>query len=68
MYITKDGSGRYEVLTEAITLKRGSTSVFDSDGSAVVIHAGVDDYVTDPTGNAGDRAACGVITAGQPKK
>jgi Cu/Zn superoxide dismutase len=38
-------------------------SVFDSDGSALVIHVGVDDYVTDPTGNAGDRAACGLVVA-----
>jgi len=29
----------------------------------LIIHAGVDDYATDPTGNAGDRAACGLIVA-----
>ena len=38
--------------------------LFDADGSALVIHAGVDDYSTDPTGNAGDRTACGLIVAG----
>jgi Cu-Zn family superoxide dismutase len=63
MLIAKDGSGRFEALTDAITLKAGSNSVFDADGSAFVIHAGVDDYMTDPTGNAGDRAACGLIVA-----
>ena len=63
MLIAKDGSGRFEALTDAITLKAGSNSVFDADGSALVIHVGVDDYVTDPTGNAGDRAACGLIVA-----
>ncbi|HTN73126.1 MAG TPA: superoxide dismutase family protein, partial [Methylomirabilota bacterium] len=68
MYVDKDGAGRFEVLTDNITLKAGDRSVFDSDGSALVIHAGADDDMTDPTGNAGDRAACGVITAGQPKK
>ncbi len=61
MLIAKDGSGQFEALTDAITLKAGSNSVFDADGSAFVIHVGVDDYVTDPTGNAGDRAACGLI-------
>ena len=63
MLVAKDGSGRFEALTDAITLKAGSNSVFDADGSALVIHVGVDDYVTDPTGNAGDRAACGLIVA-----
>ncbi len=36
--------------------------LLDKDGSALVIHAGPDDYKTDPAGNAGDRIACGVIT------
>jgi Cu-Zn family superoxide dismutase len=61
MYVSKDGSGRFEVLNDNISLKPGDRSVFDADGSALVIHVGVDDYVTDPTGNAGDRVACGVI-------
>ena len=61
MLVAKDGSGRFEVRTDAINLKAGPASVFDSDGSALIIHAGIDDYATDPTGNAGDRAACGLI-------
>ena len=61
MYVSKDGIGRFEVLNDNITLGPGDRSVFDADGSALVIHVGVDDYATDPTGNAGDRAACGVI-------
>ena len=63
MLIGKDGSGRFEVMTDGFTLRAGPLSVFDADGSALVIHAGVDDYATDPTGNAGDRAACGLIVA-----
>jgi len=63
MLVTKDGTGRFETKTDAITLHAGPGSVFDSDGSAVVIHAGVDDYVSDPAGNAGDRVACGLIVA-----
>jgi len=65
MLVTRDGSGRFEALTDGITLKAGTTSIFDADGSALIVHAGVDDYATDPTGNAGDRAACGVIVAGR---
>jgi Cu-Zn family superoxide dismutase len=63
MLIGKDGSGRFEVMTDGFTLRAGPLSVFDADGSAVVIHAGVDDYASDPTGNAGDRAACGLVVA-----
>lgn len=36
-------------------------ALFDADGTALVIHASRDDYRTDPTGNSGDRIACGVI-------
>lgn len=35
--------------------------IFDSDGTAVVVHADPDDYRTDPAGNAGPRVACGVL-------
>jgi superoxide dismutase, Cu-Zn family len=63
MYVGKDGSGVFEVLNDSITLKPGERSVFDADGSAIVVHAGPDDDVTDPAGNSGDRVACGVITA-----
>jgi Cu-Zn family superoxide dismutase len=63
MLVAKDGAGRFEALDDSITLKPGPSSVFDADGSALVIHAGADDYVTDPAGNSGDRVACGVIVA-----
>jgi superoxide dismutase, Cu-Zn family len=68
LYVTKNGSGRYEALTDAITLKSGSSAIFDADGSAIVIHASADDNTSDPAGNSGDRIACGVITAGKAKR
>lgn len=68
MYVNKDGVGRYEALLESMTLGSGETSIFDSDGSAIVIHATADDNMTDPAGNSGDRIACGVITKTTGKK
>jgi superoxide dismutase, Cu-Zn family len=66
MLVAKDGTGRFEVFIDAMTtLRSGTTSVFDADGSALIVHADIDDYATDPTGNAGDRAVCGVIAATQ---
>ncbi len=35
--------------------------IFDADGTAVMIHDGPDDYISDPAGAAGPRIACGVV-------
>lgn len=59
--IGPDRTGRLETTTTRLTLGGGPNSVFDSDGSALVIHAGPDDMKTDPAGNSGPRVACGVI-------
>ena len=63
LHIPANGDIEIEVLNSMITLAKGQpNSVFDGDGASVVIHAKVDDYKSDPAGNAGDRIACGVIT------
>jgi len=59
--VAPDGTGRLETTTDRFTLRPGPTSILDADGSALVVHTGPDDFRTDPTGNSGGRAACGVI-------
>ena len=56
-----DGGGRIEFTTRLVSLGTGPTSLFDADGSALVLHADPDDEKSDPTGNAGGRIGCGVI-------
>ena len=50
------------MLNIAITLDKDKpNSLFHPGGTAIVIHAGKDDYASDPAGKAGDRIICGVI-------
>ena len=39
----------------------GGAPLRDTDGSALVIHANVDDQQSQPIGGAGDRVGCAVI-------
>ena len=52
-----DGRVRVTAVAGGVNLE----SLFDADGSALVVHAAADDYRTDPAGNAGARIACAVI-------
>lgn len=62
LHIPSGGSLTVEVLNSAVTLQKGQmNSLLRDGGTALVIHAGKDDYKTDPTGDAGGRIACGVI-------
>lgn len=60
-FVGADGKLQAHVLNPNVTLTDGPASLFDVDGSAIVIHADPDDYRSQPTGNAGDRIACAVI-------
>jgi superoxide dismutase, Cu-Zn family len=53
-----EGKLQFDIFAHDLKLQ----DIEDEDGAAVVIHAGVDDYRSDPAGNAGDRIACGIVT------
>ena len=59
--VNADGTGRASFTTDRVSLTDGSTSLFDADGSAIVIHAAADDQISQPAGNSGARIACGVV-------
>jgi superoxide dismutase, Cu-Zn family len=60
--VKTDGkTGKVHLENSDVTLKDGPHSLL-TNGAAVVVHAKADDYKTDPSGNSGDRVACGVIT------
>jgi Cu-Zn family superoxide dismutase len=64
LIVGTDGSGRLEATISGATIDGSATPLLDTDGAAIVIHAGADDYRTDPSGNSGARVACGLFTAG----
>jgi len=59
--IGEDGMGQLETTSDLITVGEGPASVV---GRAVVLHAGEDDMASQPSGAAGSRIGCGVITVG----
>jgi len=61
LHVPADGKLQVEILVPNVSLS-DEAPLLDAEGSALVIHAGADDYKTDPAGNSGDRIACGVIT------
>jgi superoxide dismutase, Cu-Zn family len=62
--VPANGSVTFDIIVPNATLRGGSRAMLDADGASLVVHAFADDYFTDPSGNSGDRIACGVIVAG----
>jgi Cu-Zn family superoxide dismutase len=55
-----DGTVKTKITVDFITLAAGPKSAV---GRGVIVHEKADDLKTQPTGNAGARVACGVVTA-----
>ncbi len=57
-YVPADGTLRAEVFNSFVTLDEGDNAI---RGRALMVHAGTDDYQSQPSGDAGARVACAVI-------
>ncbi len=60
--VKKDGTANATVTAARVTMGDDTHSLFTGGGTSLVVHAKADDMKTDPSGNSGDRIACGVIT------
>jgi Cu-Zn family superoxide dismutase len=60
-FAAEGGMLHASVVNENVTLSKGPTTLFDQDGSSLVLHAKRDDYASQPSGDAGDRIACAVV-------
>ena len=63
IYAASDRSARADFFTDGVTLDTGQRhSVFDADGSAIIVHEKPDSYGEEES-DTGARLACGVITS-----
>lgn len=64
LIVNPDGKATMKLIDADVNLKDASDShsLFSNGGTAIIIHAKEDDMKTDPSGNSGDRIACGVVT------
>ena len=60
--VSDKGTAKQTIVAKGVILGDGPNSVFANGGTSLMIHAKADDMKTDPSGNSGDRIACGVIT------
>ena len=57
--VGEDGTGSFELTTDLWEIGTGSD--IDVVGKGIIVHADADDFVSQPSGNAGARIGCGVI-------
>lgn len=60
--VKQDGTANQTVTSKLVNMGSGNNSLYANGGTSLVVHAQADDQKTDPSGNSGDRIACGVIS------
>src|SRR2546430_13817187 len=61
-FVRSNGRATVTLTDPRVNLGSGTYSLFTNGGTSLVIHAKADDMKTNPSGNSGDRIACGVIS------
>jgi len=59
MTVGEDGILKAEVFLDLLDIDE---MIMDEDGAAFIMHAGADDYMSQPAGDAGSRIACGAFS------
>ena len=59
--ISLDASGKGSIQVSTDRWALGGSGKTNILGRAIIVHSGVDDYTTQPSGNSGSRIGCGVI-------
>ena len=66
LHVGAGGELEVEFINQFLTLsKDGEETMFDADGTALVVFEKGDDYLTDGDGNSGTRIACGALVSGK---
>ncbi len=60
--VAANGTAKATITNKNVTMADGANSIYANGGTALMVHATADDMKTDPSGNAGDRIACGLVT------
>lgn len=61
LHVGADGRLEIELFVPGVAIGGDGPSLLDADGSALVLHAGPDDYSSQPSGDSGGRIACAVL-------
>ncbi|ASV68502.1 superoxide dismutase family protein [Cytobacillus sp. FSL W7-1323] len=66
--VEDDGKVKTDLVAAEVTMKDEKSSLLTKDGTSIVIDEKTDDGMTQPSGDSGERIACGVISKDKEPK